>query len=59
MAYPTVDAGKNQVPPLDRRDTIAAAPTLRERLRAGLMLAGLLSLAAVFWIAMIRLAAMV
>ena len=58
MAYPTVDAGKTGVPP-DRGDESAPAPTHRERLRAALMLAGLLSLAAVFWIAVIRLAAMV
>jgi hypothetical protein len=58
MAYPTVDTGESRVAP-KRGDLTAVTTTHHDRLRAGLMLAGLLSLAAVFWIAMIRLAAMV
>lgn len=57
MTYPTVDAGKIR-PRHDTPDAVPGAPTRHERLRAGLMLAGLLSLAAVFWIAVIRLVAM-
>ena len=57
MTYPTVDAGKSR-PRHDTPDPVPGAPTRHERLRAGLVLAGLLSLAAVFWIAVIRLVAM-
>ncbi len=58
MAYPTVETGENPA----TRNTPgfpSAPPTHRERLRAGLVLAGLLSLAAAFWIVVIRLVTMV
>jgi tetrahydromethanopterin S-methyltransferase subunit F len=57
MAYPAVDTRESRVVP-DTADMTAAPLTRHGRLRAGLILAGLLSLAAVFWIAVIRLVAM-
>lgn len=56
MTYPTVDAGeyRNGRPP---PGAISAPSTRGERLRAALILAGLVSLVAVFWIAVIRLVA--
>lgn len=58
MTYPTVDAGESQG--ADRTPPALAAPSTRaERLCARLMLVALASLVAVFWIAVIRLAAKV
>ena len=54
MAYPSADAAESRKA-VAAAETISASPTRRERLRARLMLAGLLSLAAVFWIAVFRL----
>lgn len=56
MTYPSVDAKESRV--VEPRAVLAAAlPSHHGRLYAGLMLAGLLSLMAAFWIAIFRLVA--
>lgn len=54
MAYPTVDTVESRKAGMARK-AISAPATQRERVRAALMLLGLLSLMAVFWIAVLRL----
>ena len=53
MAYPTVDVDSRKAG--KAREAISAPATPRARVRAALMLLGLVSLMAVFWIAVLRL----